>query len=81
MRDSFLHISPIKNRIPKERELNLIEISFISDILKCNEIVKNPLEYETYGTIFCEECINQWSKIQKVKKPVIYFKITHFWNL
>jgi hypothetical protein len=62
MRDSFLHISPIKNGIPSERVLTLIEISFITDILKCpirNEIVKNPLECETCGTIFCEEYINQ----------------------
>ena len=62
MRDSFLHISPIKNGIPSERVLNLIEISFISDILKCpirNEIIKNPFECETCGTIFCEEYINQ----------------------
>ena len=47
MRDSFLHISPIKNGIPSERVLTLIEISFITDILKCpirNEIVKKPLE-------------------------------------
>ena len=55
MRDSFLHISPAKNGIPSERVLTLIEISFITDILKCpirNEIVKNPFECETCGTIF-----------------------------
>ena len=55
MRDSFLHISPAKNGIPSERVLTLIEISFITDILKCpirNEIIKNPFECETCGNRF-----------------------------
>ena len=63
IQDPFLQIQPIKNGIPSERVLNLIEISFISDILKCpicNEIAKNPRECETCGTIFYEECINQY---------------------
>ena len=67
IQDQFLHIPNIKNGIPSERILNLLEISFISDILKCpicNEITNNPRECETCGTLFCEECIMQWSKIK-----------------
>ena len=74
MRDSFLYILPIKNGIPSERVLNLIEILFISDILKYNEIVKNPRECETCGTILCEECINQWSKIKTIVLQCSNFK-------
>jgi len=68
--DSF-ESPKLKIGIPLERIINSKDISLISDIIECPicyEIVKDPYECETCGTLFCEECIIEWSK-KKIKCP------------
>ena len=55
-----------KNGIPKERILNYNKISIIEDLVKCSiclEILCKPYECEICGSLFCEDCINEWLKI------------------
>ena len=55
-----------KNGIPKERILNYEKILIIEDLVKCSiclEILCKPFECEICGSLFCEDCINEWLKI------------------
>ena len=55
-----------KNGIPKERILNYNQILIIEDLVKCSiclEILCKPYECEVCGSLFCEDCINEWLKI------------------
>ena len=55
-----------KNGIPKERILNYNKILIIEDLVKCSiclEILCKPYECEVCGSLFCEDCINEWLKI------------------
>ena len=55
-----------KNGIPKERILNYNKILIIEDLVKCSiclEILCKPFECEICGSLFCEDCINEWLKI------------------
>ena len=55
-----------KNGIPKERILNYNKILIIEDLVKCSiclEILCKPYECEICGSLFCEDCINEWLKI------------------
>ena len=57
-----------KYGINKERLININKISLIEELIKCsicNEIVYKPFECENCGCLFCEECINDWIKINK----------------
>ena len=65
----YNQLSLIKSGIPSDRILNLNDISLIKDVVKCplcNEITYNPRECETCGILFCEDCINQYSKLKTV---------------
>ena len=55
-----------KNGIPKERIINYNQILIIEDLVKCSiclEILCKPYECEVCGSLFCEDCINEWLKI------------------
>ena len=57
-----------KYGINKERLININKISLIEELIKCsicNEIVYKPFECENCGSLFCEECINDWIKVNK----------------
>ena len=57
-----------KYGINKERLININKISLIEELIKCsicNEIVYKPFECENCCSLFCEECINDWIKINK----------------
>ena len=57
-----------KNGIPKERITNYNEILIIEDLVKCSiclEILCKPKECEVCGSLFCEDCINEWLTINK----------------
>ena len=65
---SLLHSQYVqqKNGIPKERIINYKEIGIIEDLVKCSiclEILCKPYECEICGSLFCEDCINEWIKI------------------
>jgi len=54
-----------KNGIPKERIINYKQILIIEDLVKCSiclEILCKPYECEVCGSLFCEDCINEWIK-------------------
>ena len=66
-----------KNGIKKERILNYNKILIIEDLVKCSiclEILCKPYECEVCGSLFCEDCINEWLKIN-VSCPM---KCEHF---
>lgn len=53
--------------IPRDRVKNLDKVSVIEDLIKCSiclEILNKPYECETCGTLFCEDCINDWIRIK-----------------
>ena len=56
-----------KSGISKERIQNIDKIGLIEDLIKCSiclEILNKPYECETCGTLFCDECINDWIRIK-----------------
>ena len=56
-----------KSGIDKERIQNASSIILIEDLIKCSiclEILNKPYECDTCGTLFCEDCINDWVKIK-----------------
>lgn len=68
LNDSSLHTQYVqqKNGIPKERIINYEDIGIIEDLVKCSiclEILCKPYECEICGSLFCEDCINEWNKI------------------
>ena len=55
-----------KNGIPKERIINYDQILIIEDLVKCSiclEILCKPYECEICGSLFCEDCIQEWLNI------------------
>ena len=69
-----------KSGIPKERIINIDKVMVIEDLIKCSiclEILCKPYECETCGTLFCEDCINDWIRI-KLSCPMkcVNFKLT-----
>jgi hypothetical protein len=57
----------IKSGISKERIINAEKIALIEDLIKCSiclEILSKPFECECCGTLFCEDCINDWIRIK-----------------
>ena len=55
-----------KNGIPKERIINYNQILIIEDLVKCSiclEILCKPYECEICGSLFCEDCIQEWLNI------------------
>ncbi len=55
-----------RNGIPKERIVNLEEIKIIESLIKCAiclDIINKPYECGICGSLFCEDCINEWLKI------------------
>lgn len=66
-----------KSGISKERVVNSDKISIIEELIKCSiclEILSKPHECESCGTLFCEDCINDWIKIN----PLCPLKCTSF---
>ena len=56
-----------KTGVSKERVINSDKIIVIEDLIKCSiclEILAKPYECETCGTLFCEDCINDWVRIK-----------------
>jgi hypothetical protein len=56
-----------KSGISKERIKNIEKITLIEDLIKCSiclEILHKPYECETCGTLFCDDCINDWIRIK-----------------
>ena len=52
--------------IPKERIVNFDKIEIIKELVKCSiclEILSKPYECEVCGSLFCEDCITDWLKI------------------
>lgn len=55
-----------RNGIPKERVINSENIEIIEDLIKCSicfEILCKPYECDICGSLFCEDCINEWLKV------------------
>ena len=55
-----------KNGISQDRIANTEKITIIEDLIKCSiclEIICKPYEYEVCGSLFCEDCIKEWLKI------------------
>ncbi|MCQ2820104.1 MAG: hypothetical protein MJ252_22795 [archaeon] len=55
-----------KSGISKERVVNLDQVEVIAELIKCSiclEILCKPYECEVCGSLFCEDCINDWLKI------------------
>lgn len=55
-----------KSGILKERIINSDKIAIIEDLIKCSiclDILSKPYECESCGTLFCEDCIKDWIKI------------------
>jgi hypothetical protein len=55
-----------KNGISRDRIANTEKITIIEDLIKCSiclEIICKPYECEVCGSLFCEDCINEWLKI------------------
>ena len=55
-----------KSGISKERVVNLEQVEVIAELIKCSiclEILCKPYECEVCGSLFCEDCINDWLKI------------------
>ena len=66
-----------KNGISRERVVNVEQIAIIEDLIKCSiclDILSKPYECEVCGSLFCEECINDWLKI----KPSCPMKCSNF---
>ena len=66
-----------KAGIPKDRVKNCEQISILEELIKCSiclEILSKPYECETCGSLFCEDCINEWIRI-KLSCPM---KCTNF---
>ena len=60
-------LSTVKAGISKERVKNIEKVAVIEDLIKCSiclEILANPYECETCGSLFCEDCINDWIRIK-----------------
>jgi hypothetical protein len=56
-----------KSGIPRDRIKNSDKITLIEDLIKCSiclEILSKPFECETCGSLFCEDCINDWIRIK-----------------
>jgi hypothetical protein len=56
-----------KSGISKERIKNIEKIALIEELIKCSiclEILNNPYECDSCGTLFCEDCIKDWIKIK-----------------
>lgn len=57
----------VKSGISKERVKNIEKISVFEELIKCSiclEILANPYECDVCCSLFCEECILDWSKIK-----------------
>ena len=55
-----------RNGITRGRIVNLEEINIIEPLIKCAiclEILNKPYECGICGSLFCEDCINEWIKI------------------
>ena len=55
-----------RSGIPKERIVNFDKIEIIKELVKCSiclEILSKPYECEICGSLFCEDCITDWLKI------------------
>lgn len=66
-----------KNGISRERVVNAEQIVIIEDLIKCSiclDILSKPYECEICGSLFCEDCINDWLKI----KPSCPMKCSNF---
>lgn len=66
-----------KNGISRERVVNVEQIAIIEDLIKCSiclDILSKPYECEVCGSLFCEDCINDWLKI----KPSCPMKCSNF---
>lgn len=58
-----------KSGICKDRIQNLDQIVLIEELIKCSiclEILSRPYECESCGTLFCEDCINDWVRIKLI---------------
>ena len=69
-----------KSGISKERIQNADKRVLIEDLIKCSiclEVLSKPYECESCGTLFCEDCINDWIRI-KLSCPMkcLNFKLT-----
>jgi hypothetical protein len=69
-----------KSGIPKERIKNYEKIAIFEDLIKCSiclEILRQPSECEACGSLFCEDCINDWIRI-KLSCPMkcVNFKLS-----
>lgn len=56
----------LKYGISKDRIENLDKLEIIGELITCRiclEILNNPFECEKCGSLFCEECISKWLKI------------------
>ena len=57
-----------KNGISMERVVNLQNIEIIQDLIKCSiclDILCKPYECEICGSLFCEDCIKDWTSIKQ----------------
>lgn len=57
-----------KNGISMERVVNLQNIEIIQDLIKCSiclDILCKPYECEICGSLFCEDCIKDWTRIKQ----------------
>ena len=56
-----------KNGIPQERVVNLDKIDIIEPLIKCSiclDYLSKPYECEICGSLFCQDCINDWLKMK-----------------
>ncbi len=56
-----------KSGICKDRIKNIEQIALIEDLIKCSiclEILNKAYECDSCGTLFCEDCINDWIRIK-----------------
>ncbi len=75
--DGTVEPSGIKGGISRDRIKNIDKVAVIEELIKCSiclEVLANPYECETCGSLFCEDCINDWIKI----KPSCPFKCSNF---
>lgn len=66
-----------KNGLSIDRVVNQDKIGIIQDLIKCSiclEILCKPYECDVCGSLFCEDCINDWLKI----KPSCPMKCTNY---
>ena len=58
-----------KNGIMKERIVNVDEIKVIEELIKCSiclELLNKPFECRSCGSLFCEDCIQNWLKTKNI---------------